>query len=87
MKRKSFPHSYHAHTEHKLQTLMLEKGVAGIGVYWCIVEMLYEQGGTYPLAYKSIAFTLHTDEELIRAVIEDFDLFERDDEKFWSKQR
>ena len=80
-----FSHDYNARNDIKLQNLLAEQGVAGIGVYWCIIEMLYEQGGTYPLAYKSIAFTLHTDEELIRAVIEDFDLFERSDKKFWSK--
>lgn len=80
-----FSHDYNARNDIKLQNLLAGQGVAGIGVYWCIIEMLYEQGGTYPLAYKSIAFTLRTDEELIRAVIEDFDLFERSDKKFWSK--
>ena len=64
----------------------MEKGVAGIGVYWCIIEQLYEQGGVLSLAQcKSIAFALHIESKDVESVIKDFDLFQNDGENFWSE--
>jgi hypothetical protein len=62
----------------------MQHGMSGIGVYWCIVEMLYEEGGYLPLEYERITFELRADNGLIKSIINDFDLFKRDDEKFWS---
>ena len=60
--------------------------MAGIGVYWCIVEMLYEEGGYLPLEYDRITFELRTKEDLVKSVINDFELFEFDTDRFWSKR-
>jgi hypothetical protein len=65
--------------------LLMKAGVAGIGIYWCIVEMLYEEGGYLMLSEcDRIAFELRTDSELVQSVI-DSTLFEKDSEKFWSQ--
>jgi hypothetical protein len=80
-----FSHDYGARNDPKLQNLLMSMGVAGLGIYWCIVEQLYEQGGTLPLSCcKSIAFALHLDIEEVQKVINDFSLFEHDDKNFWS---
>lgn len=72
-----FYHDYGARNDPKLQEVLMELGPAGIGIYWCLVEMLYEQGGTLPLAsVKSIAYSLHTDRDTVMRVISDFGLFE-----------
>lgn len=74
-----------ARQDPKLQEVLMECGLAGIGAYWCIVEQLYEQGGTLPRrAYKTIAFTLHCEAELVRQVVEEFNLFDGDSDHFWS---
>lgn len=71
-----FPHDYNARQDPKLQDLLMTHGVAGIGVYWCIVEMLYEQGGELPLsAIRQIAFSLHVKTAFVKSVISDFNLF------------
>ena len=36
-----FQHDYNARNDPKLQALIVEMGVAGIGIYWCLVEMLF----------------------------------------------
>ena len=57
-----------------------------IGVYWCIVEQMYEQGGQLPLSScKSIAYTLHVSCDFVKSVINDFLLFDNDGENFWSE--
>lgn len=57
-----FTHDYNARNDVKMQEMMMDMGCEGIGIYWCIVEMLYENGGKLPLAYtKNIAWSLHLD--------------------------
>lgn len=81
-----FQHDYNARNDPKLQDVLIEHGAVGIGVFWCIVEQLYEQDGFLPLkSCKSIAFALHVESKVVESVVQDFDLFQNDGEKFWSK--
>lgn len=69
MKRYYFTHDYNARNDPKLQKLLMQHGMAAIGVYWCIIEMMYEQGGELPLdACNSIAFALHVECKLVEDV-------------------
>ena len=80
-----FSHDYYARTDRKLVSLAMKHGMAGIGVYWCLVEMLYEEGGAMPIEYERITFELRTDTNVVESVINDFGLFNHDDELFWSE--
>jgi hypothetical protein len=80
-----FSHDYYARTDTKMRNLTMKHGMAGIGTFWCIVEMLYEEGGYLPLEYERIAFELRIDTNVVRSVIEDFNLFKFDEEAFWSE--
>lgn len=80
-----FPHDYFARFDPKLVEVMMAHGMAGIGVFWCIIEMMYEQGGTLPTSsFKSIAFALHVDCNMVASVVNDFGLFIQDGENFTS---
>lgn len=80
-----FPHDNSARNDPKMQELLIEMGVAGIGLYWCIVEQLYEQDNVLPMkSCKNIAFTYHVKETDVRRLITEFDLFENDGVNFWS---
>lgn len=58
----------------------------GIGIYWCIIEMLYEQGGHIPLIdIETIAYELHTECERIKNVLQNFELFKYEGEYFYSE--
>ena len=72
-----FSHDYNARNDIKLKRLFMSHGVAGIGIYWCIVEMIYEGGGRIAKEMLPvIAFDLRTDEGIVNSVVFDFGLFE-----------
>jgi len=81
-----FSHDYSSRNDKKLVTCLMNHGLEAIGAYWCIVEMLYEEGGYLPLSdFDRIIFELRTDTGLIKFLINDSNLFNHDDEKFWSE--
>lgn len=80
-----FSHDYNARNDRKLVKLQMSLGMEAIGCYWCIVEMLYEEGGYMRSECDRIAFELRVEKNVIRQIIEDFELFRFDAEKFWSE--
>ena len=81
-----FAHDYGARNDPKLQDVLIDLGVAGIGVFWCIIEQLYEQGGTLPIrSCKSIAFALHVDCNVVERLVHDYELFKNDGQNMWSE--
>jgi bacterioferritin (cytochrome b1) len=73
-----FKHDYNARHDRKLVNVIMKHGMIGIGVYWCVVEMLYEEGGYLPLnkqEYERISFELRVDVEIVEVVINNFGLF------------
>lgn len=80
-----FSHDYNARNDIKLKNLTMKHGLEGIGLYWCIIEMLYENEGRLSEdEIQIIAFDVRTTKELINSVIDDFGLFERRDGYFFS---
>jgi hypothetical protein len=79
-----FPHDYHARHDPKLERLFLTMGYEGVGIYWCLIEMLYEQSGKILL----MDIPLYAKEpelyQSIDKVINNFSLFENDGQHFWS---
>jgi len=80
-----FPHDYNSRHDRKLINVIMKHGMVGIGVYWCIVEMLYEEGGYLPLEYERITFELRTEKSVIQSIINDFELFNISDDQFYSE--
>jgi len=81
-----FSHDYNSRNDKKLVKLSMKFDLCtSIGAYWCIVEMLYEEGGYLLLSeYERITYELRTSENIIKYLIYDSELFENDGEKFWS---
>ena len=80
-----FSHDYNARTDGKILKLRMKHSMEGVGVYWCIIEMLYEENGFILLSdYDRISFELRVDESIVKSVINDYGLFEVNSEKFWS---
>lgn len=81
-----FSHDYNARNDKKLARAFMLHGLKAIGAYWCVVEMLNEEGGYLPLAeYERITFELRTDKKVIRYLIFDSELFLNDGLIFWSE--
>lgn len=79
-----FSHDYGTRTDEKIIELMADLGWEGYGLYWGIVELLYQNNGKMQTQYKRIAYALNSDEVLIRQIIENYDLFLNDNTDFWS---
>lgn len=80
-----FSHDYKARVDSKIVNLFMKHGLAGIGAYWCIIEMLYENNGKIMRTEcERIAFELRTDYDFINSIINDFDLFIVSDTEFYS---
>jgi Domain of unknown function (DUF4373) len=80
-----FKHDLNARGDKEMIRVRMKMGMLGIGLYWCIVEMLYEEGG-YLLRseYERIAFELQSKESDVTKLIETYNLFQFDDTRFWS---
>lgn len=80
-----FSHDYDTRSDEKIMDLMAEMNWAGYGLFWGIVELLYQNNGTMRTQYKRIAFALGSHEDSVKAVVENFDLFDINDGVFWSE--
>lgn len=70
-----FSHDFGARNDPKMVNLQIKHGMEGVGIFWCIVEMLYEEGGKIPLDYERITFVLRSNKEIVQSVLKDFGLF------------
>lgn len=78
-----FSHDINARNDLRLQELVMNMGYEGLGYYWCLVEMLYEQEGKIELSKcDGIAFGMRTDCDKIKQLIDI--VFEKDSTHFWS---
>ena len=79
-----FSHDYNTRNDQKIKKLISKHGYLGYGIFWAIVEDLYNNANALQLDYDSIAFDLRTNTELIKSIINEFDLFIIDVDKFGS---
>lgn len=86
MDRHFFNHDFYARQDEKLKRLRIKHGLAGIGAFWCITEMLYENNGSIEYDSDIIADELRCDSILIQAVVENFGLFDVSNNQLTSKR-
>jgi hypothetical protein len=79
-----FSHDYNARTDEKIKLLIRKHGLRGYGIFWAIIEDLYNNANALRLDCEGIAFELREDIETIKSVIQDFDLFQIKDNYFGS---
>lgn len=87
-----FSHDSNALTDTKILNMRADYGIEGYGLYWAIIEMLRNEKD-YKLnidksTYRAIKILTNTTieiEDFINDCIEDYKLFEKEEEKFYSK--
>lgn len=79
-----FSHDYNARTDEKIKLLIRKHGMKGYGIFWAIVEDLYNNANALRLDCEGIAFELREDSETIKSIIHDFNLFKIDGDVFSS---
>ena len=65
----------------------MEHGMAAYGIYVALMQLL-EEDENHKLSkdYSMIAYEMRTDVSVVQSVVEDFDLFEVEEEHFYSKE-
>jgi hypothetical protein len=79
-----FSHDFNARNDIKIKKLIAKHGYLGYGIFWAIIEELYNNTNVLPNDYDCISFDLRCDASVIKSIINDFDLFIVDAESFGS---
>jgi hypothetical protein len=79
-----FSHDYNSRNDEKIKELIFNYGMSGYGIYWSIIEELYQNTNVLHLNYERIAFELRADISSIKSIINDFNLFVISGENFSS---
>lgn len=79
-----FSHDYNARSDIKIKKLVSVHGFAGYGIFWAIVEDLYNNQNSLPTDFKIIAYNLRVKVKLIESIVKDFELFVIKNETFGS---
>lgn len=74
-KKNYFNHEFNAFTNSKIQDLFYDHKFEGIGVYWVLIEHLHNNQGSIKKDFKKIAFTIHSEEDKVKSIICDYNLF------------
>jgi len=82
MKDRYFPHDYGARLDEKLIKAQMKFGISAYGVYFCLLEKLWENQNQIENNCELLAYELRADAEIIRAIINDYDLFKINTEGF-----
>lgn len=79
-----FSHDYNSRNDEKIKFLLRKHGITGYGLFWAIIEDLYNNANALRTDYDGIAFDYRIDTDIVKSVINDFDLFVFDSETFGS---
>jgi hypothetical protein len=81
-----FPHFSNARNDSKVIKLRRVLGIEGYGIYFMLLEVLREQTDfKLPISgIEDLAYEWHTSKEKLMSVINDYDMFEIDNNMFFS---
>ena len=79
-----FPHDYNPTGDPNITKLLRCHGNLGYGIFWRIVERLYQAEGLHEADYDLISYAIQDDDKKIKSIVEDFGLFYRKGKHFGS---
>ena len=79
-----FSHDYNTRNDEKIKFLIRKHGMQGYGIFWAIIEDLYNNANALRTDYDGIAYDLRVQSEVVKSIITDFDLFVFDGNCFGS---
>jgi hypothetical protein len=80
-----FSHDYNSRDDEKIKRLIYSHGWAGYGLYWAIIEQLYQNNGFMLTEYERMGFDLRAPSDVIESIICDFALFKFKKDQFFSQ--
>ena len=87
MKKTYLQHQSNSFTDIKIIKMRSKLGMEAYGIFWALLELLFNEENKLCIDdYSVLAFSLQCDEDKLKSVIEDFDLFVIEDGCFYSKR-
>ena len=77
-----FLKAFSARNSSAILDLKAEHGIGGYGVYFQLLEELAANGGKAGYNAARLAYKLHTEEWLVRTIIEDYNIFNYTEDEF-----
>ena len=79
-----FSHDYNARSDERIRRLLWKHGMVGYGLFWAIVEDLYQNDNKLKVEFESLSYHYHVEIDVLKSVINDFELFVFQDDFFGS---
>jgi hypothetical protein len=79
-----FSHDYTSRADEKIKQLLYETGMEGYGIYWAIIEDLYQNDNLLKCDFARLSYDYRCSSELVEKVILNFNLFKVDNNTFSS---
>ena len=87
MKKTYFNHDSIARNDYRIIKMRAKLGMEAYGIFWAVLEMLFTEENKLCINdYDSLAFGLQCNADVLKQVIEDFDLFVVENGCFYSKR-
>lgn len=80
----SFNHYSNFRSDMRCKKLLFKHGIEGYGIYWSLLEKLYENFNSIELNFEDLSNNLCTEQLKIKSIIMDFGLFEIENGHFKS---
>jgi len=80
-----FSHDYNCRNDEKIKRLIRKHGMVGYGIFWSIVEDLYNNDNSLKLDYDGLSYDYRIDSEIVKSIVTEFDLFIIEDNTFYSQ--
>ncbi len=81
VKKHWFKHDFYTSNDRKMQRLDFKFPVVGYGIFFKVIEILYQNDGKLEYDLDFISHSVNYDKEVVKAVLNDFDLFSILDDK------
>jgi hypothetical protein len=75
IKKHWFKHDFYTCNDHKMQKLDFKYPIIGYGIFFKVVEILYQNDGKIEYDLDFISHSLNYKKEIVLSVLSDFDLF------------
>lgn len=70
-----FTHDYNARSDEKIKKLIRVHWMLWYWIFWSIIEDLYQNANALRTDYDSIAYDMRVNDNIIKSIINEFDLF------------
>ena len=81
-----FKHDFYTCNDQKMQRLDFKFPIVGYGIFFKVIELLYQNNGKLEYDLDFISSIIRYDKDVINSVLNDFDLFTIEDEVLSNKR-